>query len=158
MNPFKRLWIQWKRVYLIIQYWLTGLEEGYYYTMRAHYCFELGDYQGAVRNCKTALKHSNHTFIHSTLAKSYAQLRINNDSTDYHQSVDLDIESPTTALYLANEEFKLGNIEASMQIVNKVKASGQKLSARDIEKLDYLEESIAMAEKGREELMKYKKT
>jgi len=55
-----------------------------------------------------------------------------------------------------SEELKSGNIDKCQEIVIKIKATNHKLSTSDKEKLDYLETSIFEAERGREELKKYK--
>ena len=156
MNPLIKLWIYIKRAYLIILYWIVGLEDDYYLMMRAYYCLELEDYSGAIRNCEKALKHSNDTWIHSTLAKCYVQTGKYNNPTEYYRTVYTDIDNPKTALRLAYEELQSGNIDKCQEIVGKIKATNHKLSTSDKEKLDYLEISIYESERGREELKKYK--
>jgi tetratricopeptide (TPR) repeat protein len=157
MNSLYKLWIHWKRIYLIVLYWAVGEEEDYYFMMRAYYCLQLEDYGGAIRNCKKALKHSNNSWIHSTLAKCYAHTGKYDNPAEYFRTVYTDIDNPKTALRLANEELESGNIDNCQEIVKKIKTMSQKLSTSDREKLDYLETSIFEAERGREELKKYKK-
>ncbi len=157
MHPIHRLWIHIKRIYLFILYWLVGDDDGYYLSMRAYYCLELEDYHGAIKNCKKALKHSNHPWIHQTLAECYNKIGKYDTSAEYYRTVYTDVDDPKTALRLAKEELESGNIDITSELVNKVTKMKNILNSSDKEKLNQLEEDLAMAERGRKDLKKYKK-
>lgn len=157
MNPIHKLWVNIKRAYLFVLYWLVGLEDDYYLMMKAYYRLELEDYPGAIRYCEKALKTSNHAFIHYTLAECYTQIGKYDTSAEYYRTVYTDIDNPKAALRLAYEELQSGNLDNSSELINMIKRMKNKLNSTDERRLGHIEEELAMAERGREELKKYKK-
>lgn len=157
MNPLIRLWIHIKRVYLILLYWMVGMEEGYYLTWRAFYCLELGDYSGTIRHCEKALKHSKDPFLHSALARSYVHTGRYSSRAEYLRTIYTDLDDPKMALWLALEELESGYIDESSEIVDRIKTYSHSLSSDQKEQLDDLEMSIYEADKGRREISKLKK-
>ena len=157
MNPLRNLWIHLKSIYLFVHYWFGGLEDDYYLMMKACYCHELEDYHGAIKYCEKALKHSNNAFIHYTLAECYTQIGTYDSSIEYYRTVYKDIGNPKSALYLAYEELQSGNIDNCSELIKLVKRKKKKLKSTDKRKLGQIEEELAKAERGREDLMKYKK-
>jgi tetratricopeptide (TPR) repeat protein len=157
MGPLYKLWIHLKRIYLIVLYWAVGLENDYYFMMRAYYCLQLEDYGGAIRNCKKALTHSNNSWIHSTLALCYTKVGDHNTSAEYYRSVYTNLDNPKTALRLAGEELESGNLDSANELIKKIKDMNSALNSSDMHKLNRLEEDLSRAERGREDLKKYKK-
>ena len=157
MNPLSKIWTNLKIIYLYVLYWCVGLEEEEFYIKKADYYIDLNKYHRAIRSYERALKYSNHPYIHSKLSYCYTQTGKYKNTAEYFRKVFNDIDNPKTALRLAREELESGNIDRSTDLIKKLKSMESTLTSSEKEKLMFLELSISSAEKGREDLKKYKK-
>jgi len=152
MNALGRCWKIVKLVYLFLGYWVVGLPQEYFYIKKGKYFVDLNWYHRAIRNYKKTLRDSDDPHIHSMLGYCYSRIGTPLDSIEHYNKAHDKIRDPKIDLGLAISEFESGNIEKSVEIIQEVRRSNDRLESPDVEALDWLEKRIEMAKKGRKDL------
>ena len=143
MQLLNSFWIIFKLFYLHAAYMCGGLDQEYFYLVRAQYFADLKWYNFAIGNYKKALKESNDPSIKAALGWCYFQLGRNEVALEFYRDAHKNSKQPDIALGLAYAEYHCGNIDRCKHIVAALSDSVISLEPSHKEDLARLEDMLA---------------
>lgn len=144
MQPANRFLTILKLFHLHAAYIFVGLEQEYFYLVRANYFADLKWYNFAIGNYKKALKKSNDPGIKAAVGWCYFQLGQMKKSVENYRKAYDKSKHPNIAIGLAYAEYNCGNIDECRKIVSTLPDSIFELDAtheKDIMRLKTLLEA-----------------
>jgi hypothetical protein len=140
-HPLLFAWYILKLIWIYLVYLRFGGEERFYIS-KANCYVALQWYDRAIIYYEKALMESDRAAVHSMLGYCYEQIQENNKSVEHYRKAYKRRRDRSSDIWLAEAEFKLGNIEKSYEVIQELRKSKFIFEGEAKKKLDDLEAKI----------------
>jgi len=148
MRILKYVFSIFKIIYITLGYYLVGLGDDEYYYSKGNFWAEVGNYQRAIKNYKKVLQERDDSDVEALIGWCYAAIGMSGLALKHYRNAYEKDKQPKIAIGLASCEFTSGNLEESKRVLSRLKESGLKLDAIDLESLKNIEILIQEKERG----------
>lgn len=112
-----------KVAYTELQYWLVGLTPEAYHLSQSRNYEQLAWYGQAVAHCRKLLLFCEHPETRARLGLCYSFLGNHGESVREYRKAVAAWDNPAVVLGLAQAEFRNGNRETALELLNRVQSS-----------------------------------
>jgi tetratricopeptide (TPR) repeat protein len=153
IGVLRKAWIFLKLLYSYIVFLTFPTPDENLCIMKGNCYVELGWYERAIKTYRKAMQTPNEEYLNAIIGYCQTQLGQHNEAVQSFQKEVRRSNDQKAKLGLALEEYELGNVENSEEVIRQLRAS-DKLSSQEREILNSLEIKVAVTKKARDDYKK----
>jgi hypothetical protein len=142
IKMIKKIWCTVKLIYIHLVYVFVGLDQEYFYMVRANYFTDLGLFSYAIGNYKKILNESTEPRVKAALGYCYIMVGDYDKSVHFYREAYLKSKHPDIVLGLACAILNKGDIEEGRKVLETLSQNEKDLEPYHLNELNRLNQEI----------------